>query len=221
MEVSSTDHELSHRLEKCYSGALYDVLRAMGYPNQVLPSEINPLSPDWAIAGKVFTVSGHSKPNLDAHETLLSWTGMLSAAPSGAVVMCQPNDDTVAHMGELSAETFHLKKIRGYIADGGSRDTRFIKKINFPVFCKYTTPRDVVSRWEVEELGGMITIGGVNIHAGDFVLADFDGVVIAPQAVVREAIEKTEQVMTTENKVRTAIMAGADPQKAYLKYGKF
>jgi len=28
-------------------------------------------------------------------------------------------------------------------------------------------------------------------------------------------------VITTENKVRTAILEGMDPQQAYLKYGKF
>jgi hypothetical protein len=28
-------------------------------------------------------------------------------------------------------------------------------------------------------------------------------------------------VVRTENKVRTAILGGMDPQEAYLKYGKF
>ena len=47
-------------------------------------------------------------------------------------------------MGELSAETLQLRGIRGYIVDGGSRDMDFILKIDFPVWSKFYTPRDVV-----------------------------------------------------------------------------
>ena len=46
---------------------------------------------------------------------------------------------------ELSAETLQLRGIRGYIVDGGSRDMDFILKIDFPVWSKFYTPRDVVS----------------------------------------------------------------------------
>ena len=79
----------SDRLEKCYSGAVYDVLRAMGHPNQVLPSTLRPLLPDRSLAGRIYTIGGHAKPNLDGHQTLLSWTEMLSRAPRGSVVMMQ------------------------------------------------------------------------------------------------------------------------------------
>ena len=42
-----------------------------------------------------------------------------------------------------------------------------------------------------------------------------------PQDIVEEVTEKAEIVMQTENKVRTAILDGVDPQEAYLKFGKF
>ncbi len=209
------------RLERCYTGALYDVLRAMGYPNQALPTTIRPLMPETRIAGRVFTVSGHIHPHLDPHESLLHWTALLSKAPRDSVVICQPNDSSVAHMGELSAETMHLRGVRGYIVDGGCRDTGFIRRLGFPVFCRYFTPVDVVGRWKAEAFNQTITIGGVDIRGGDYVLADFDGVVIVPQEVAGGALARTEEVMQTENKVRTAILAGTDPQEAYLKYNKF
>ena len=59
------------RLEKCYSGAVYDVLRAMGLPDQILPRSIRPLDPTRALAGRIFTVSGHSDATIDGHTTLL------------------------------------------------------------------------------------------------------------------------------------------------------
>ncbi|MBC7645556.1 MAG: RraA family protein, partial [Pseudopedobacter sp.] len=96
---------LAQRLEKCYTGAVYDVLRALGYPHQVLPNSIRPLDPTRSAAGPVYTVSGHRDDSLEAHESLLRWTELLSKAPAGSVVVCQPNDSELAHMGELSAET--------------------------------------------------------------------------------------------------------------------
>lgn len=213
--------DLSNRLEKCYSGAVYDVLRGMGYPNQTLPNNIRALDVDKKLAGPIYTVSGKYDASYDPHETLLNWTGLLSKAPFGSVVICQPNDDTLAHMGELSAETLQLRGVRGYIVDGGCRDSAFIKNIGFKVFCKYYTPADVVGRWRAYGYGEPIEIGGVQIQTGDYVMADRDGAVIIPIDIVEEVAVKTEEVLKTESLVRKAIIKGLDPQEAYLKYGKF
>lgn len=217
-----TQTSLTERLQKAYSGAVYDVLRALGYANQALPHNILPLDPHMKVCGPVYTVEGHPDPGINAHESLLQWTAMLSKAPGGTVVMCQPNDSVMAHMGELSAETFHLKGVLGYIVDGGCRDCEYIEKIGFKVWYRYTTPVDVVGRWKAERFGEPITIGGVTIHTGDLVFADRDGIVVIPKAVADETVSRVEEVLQTENKVRTAIVKhGIDPQEAYLKYGKF
>ena len=217
----STQISLSDRLEKCYSGAVYDVMRAMGYPNQALPNTIRPIDIHTKLAGSVYTLSGRYDETMDPHETLLQWTGLLSKAPKGSVVICQPNDDTLAHMGELSSETLQLRGIRGYIVDGGSRDSEFISKIGFKVFCKYFTPVDVVGRWVADKFAEPIKIGKVDIHTGDYVMADRDGIVIIPKAIAEEVVKKTEDVLQTESLVRKSILEGVDPQEAYLKYGKF
>ena len=213
---------LTERLQGAYSGAVYDVLRARGLANQALPHEILPLERADKVVGPVFTVEGHASPGLEAHDTLLQWTAMLSRAPAGSVVVCQPNDATLAHMGELSAETFHLRGVRGYVVDGGSRDTDFITRLGFPVFCRYTTPIDVVGRWRAERFNEPIVIGGVRICGGDFIFADRDGVVVIPRDIAEAVTEEVETVLGTENKVRTAIVRdGVDPQEAYVRYGKF
>ena len=217
----SNQHDLTSRLEALYTGAIHDVLRAMGYPNCVLPSEITALDPARKVAGEAYTVSGHIDQTRDAHDTLVQWTGLLSKAPSGKVLVCQPNTHMVALMGELSAETLHHKKVRGYVVDGGCRDVEFILKIGFPVFCSFHTPADIVGRWVPDRFGEPVTIGAVTISSGDYILGDRDGVVVLPAAVAADAITRTEEVVKTENKVRTAILDGMDPQQAYLKYGKF
>lgn len=212
---------IADRLAKCYSGAVYDVMRSLSLPNGVLPNTLRPLDPVRKVAGVAYTVAGKRRDGLDAHETLLAWTALLSRAPRDSVVVCQPHDTHLAHMGELSAEALHHRGIRGYVVDGGCRDSNFIFQLGFPVWCRYFTPVDIVGRWVADSFGEPIEIGGVVIRSGDLILADRDGVIAIPSARALEVVEKVEEVMRTENKVRAAILQGHDPQEAYLQFGKF
>jgi 4-hydroxy-4-methyl-2-oxoglutarate aldolase len=213
--------DLVERLAQTYTGVVHDVMRAMGLRAFTLPPEIRPLAPDHVLAGVVATVSGKVDEAADAHQTLLGWTGLLSRARPGTVLICQPNDSTVAHMGELSAETLKLKGVRGYVADGGCRDVDFILRLGFPVWCRYFTPRDIVGYWLPEAFDQPIRIGEVTIRAGDLVLGDRDGMVILPEDPAEEIVTAAEAAIGTENLIRKAILEGVDPQKAYLEYGKF
>ena len=208
-------------LARTYTGVVHDVMRTMGLREFTLPPTIRPLFPDQVLTGVVATVSGHVDSSADAPQTLLGWTGLLSRARAGTVLICQPNDSTVAHMGELSAETLKLKGVRGYVADGGCRDVNFILKLGFPVWCRYFTPRDIVGYWLPGQFDEPIRIGDVIIRSGDLVLGDRDGLVIQPQDRAEEIVAAAEAAIGTENLVRKAILEGVDPQEAYLRYGKF
>jgi regulator of RNase E activity RraA len=212
---------LADRLRGCYSGAVYDVLRAKGFVRQTLPQYIRPLNPQHKLAGPVFTIQGKRDDTLDAHQSLLKWCELLSKAPANTILVCQPNDHTLAHMGELSSETLVYKKVLGYIVDGGCRDSAFIENLGFPVFCKYFTPVDVVAKWAATAFGEPVQIGEVTINTGDYALGDRDGIVIIPGAIIEEVVQQTEEVLRTENLVRKAILQGVDPVAAYLQYGKF
>lgn len=124
-------------------------------------------------------------------------------------------------MGELSAEALKLRGVRGYVVDGGTRDSERILQSGFPVFCKYRTPADIVGRWAPMAYQEPVVIGTVTIRAGDFVLGDIDGVIVIPAALVAEVAERVEHVANTESQLRKAILSGMDPQKAYLEFGLF
>lgn len=219
--MSDRSDALAARLLNCYAAAVHDVLRGLGYGRCVLPPNIRALDPTKKLAGEIYTVGGHIDLTRDPHDTLVQWTGLLSKAPPGKVLVCQPNTYDIALMGELSAETLNFRGVRGYVVDGGCRDTDFILELGFPVFCSFNTPKDIVGRWVPDRFGEPITIGEVTIISGDYLLADRDGVVIIPGRTIDDVVTKTEQVLQTENTVRTAILTGMDPQEAYLKYGKF
>jgi 4-hydroxy-4-methyl-2-oxoglutarate aldolase len=213
--------QLTERLARCYTGAVHDVLRMMGHDNIVLPPEIKAIAPGTRLAGPTWTVSGHIDRTRTRDETLLAWCTLLSRAPAGHVVVCQPNNREIALMGELSAQTLQARGVLGYVVDGGSRDTELVLAQGFAVFCSFLTPADVVERWIPDAFGEPITIGNVVITTGDYVLGDRDGVVVIPHAIVQEVLTRTETVVATESDMRRALIGGMDPVQAYHTFGKF
>jgi regulator of RNase E activity RraA len=212
---------LTERLGRCYTGAVHDVLRMMGHENIVLPPAIKAIAPGTKLAGPVWTVSGHVDRTKTRDETLLGWCTLLAKAPSGHVVVCQPNTHDIALMGELSAQTLQARGVLGYVVDGGSRDTDLVLAQGFPVFCALLTPADVVERWIPDRYGEPVTIGAVTVATGDWLLGDRDGVVIVPAALIEDVVAKTEEVVATESEMRRALVGGMDPVEAYHRYGKF
>ena len=209
------------QLRTCYTSVLHDVMRAMGLRDFTLPPRLRPLDPEGVLTGPAFTIEGRIVEGADAHQTLLEWTGLLSKCPAGHVWVAQPNNQIVAQMGELSAETLHRKGVLGVVTDGALRDTNFILRLGLPCWGTHYTPRDVVGLWLPTAVGESIRIEDVTIHSGDWVHGDRDGMVAIPAAHLDEVIEKGVTAMATESKVRRAILDGMDPQDAYLKYGKF
>lgn len=212
---------LTLRLLACYSGALHDVLRGIGIDRIVLPPAIKAIGPGTRVAGPVWTVDGHLDRTRSRDECLLGWCTLLSKAPRGHVVVCQPNNHEIALMGELSAQTLQARGVLGYVVDGGSRDTELVLAQGFPVFCAFLTPSDIVERWVPARFGEPVTIGEVTIATGDYLLGDRDGVVVIPRAHAAEAVARAEEVVATESEMRRALIGGMDPVDAYHRYGKF
>ncbi|MEM1163431.1 MAG: RraA family protein [Pseudomonadota bacterium] len=212
---------ISDRLAKCYTGVVHDVMRKMGHRDFTLPPRMRPLMPEKVMAGPAFTIMGKVDPKADAHETLLAWTGLLSKCPPGHIWVNQPNDNVIAHMGELSAETLADKGVRGAAVDGMIRDANFLIDQGFQTWCTGFTPRDIVGWWLPAAWDCEIRIGEVDIQPGDYMVGDRDGLIRVPAGIVEEVIEASETDINTESAIRTAIRGGMDPQEAYLKHGKF
>lgn len=212
---------LADRLEACHSSVVHDVMKDMGLPIRVLPRTILGLDPGMKAAGPVFTVRGRPDPTLDKHTSLFEWAGLLSKSPSGHVIVCQPQDDTRALFGGLSAEALKIKGVRGYVVDGGCRDIHAIVEQRFPVFARYSTPIDIVCAWRAEAFNEPVVIGGHMVSADDMILADRDGIILLAANTAEEVIAAAESKMATEGAMVKAIRAGVDPQEAYMKYRVF
>lgn len=204
-----------------YTGAISDILDEMGLREQVLPHDIHCMRPGQTVAGRALTVLGEPAAGLTRDDYFVPFLKMLGSIEAGDVVVIQPNDCTVAHFGELSAQAALSRGGAGVVVDGGVRDVEYLLKLGFPVFARYTTPRDMVGRWRLVDVNVPVTIGRTQVRAGDYVVGDGDGVAIIPRQAAEEAIDKAEGVVRAENHIRTAVMEGMHPLTAYRKYGRF
>lgn len=213
--------DVCRRFSVIYTGAVSDVLDEMGHRNQVLPSSIQALTMEQRVAGIAMPVEGAQTDSQDTDEIFIPILKMLGDLQNGDVIVSQPHDNLSAHIGELSCETAKFRGARGAVIDGGARDIDYILKLGFPVFCRYRTPSDVVGRWKLISYGKEIRIGQVPVRRGDFIVGDKDGVLVIPREITLQVLEKSEEVVNTENLVRKAILEGVHPVDAYRKYGRF
>lgn len=211
--------DVAASLGAAYTGALHDALRGLDQQGQMLPAGISPLGAADRLHGPAFVIEGRVDRARTDYEVLDQWTSLLAQVPPGSVVVCQPNDATFAHMGELSARTLQLRGVRGYIVDGGCRDCDAVAQLGFPVWARYRTP--AAGPWLCEAAAGTVTIGSAEVGNGDYVVADGDGVIVVPSAVAVEVAEAVAAVVDDEARVRDDLMAGDDPSTVFRRHGRF
>jgi regulator of RNase E activity RraA len=217
----SDDQDLITRFASIYTGAASDVLDQMNFHHQALPSDLRGLTTNARVVGFALPVVGHATTSADQEKTFVPILQMLGAVGPQQVVVIQANDSECSHLGELSATAIKARGGSGAVVYGGVRDIEYIRQLGLGVFCRYTTPTDVVGRWCLDSYGVPIDIGGVVIRPGDVVLGDADGVLIVPREIATEVLERAESIVNTENYVREAVKNGMHPLDAYRQYGWF
>ena len=169
----------------------------------------------------IFTVRGAADSTIDADTSLMEWTRMLSATPHHAVLVIEPGDCDRSYMGELSANALMQRHCPASIVDGPCRDVNQMRAMGWPVFARGVTPRDVVAAWRPLEFGAPVTIQGQVVTSDDLIIGDSDGLCIIGEAHYTTLVSRLDAALTSENKVRDAILGGLDPHAAYLAYRKF
>src|SRR5258706_555418 len=78
---------------------------------------------------------------------------------------------------------------------------------------------DSMDRGWVTAYNVPVECGEVIVHPGDFVFADFDGVVVVPKAIVKDVLELASDKVRREDNSRAELMQGAYLRDVFKKYG--
>ena len=126
------------------------------------------------IAGPAYTVSCAPGDNLMLHAAIYR-------AEPGSVIVVKAGDVDYAMSGGNVCATAQKRGIAGFIIDGVIRDVAEVRELQFPVFARGVMP--VPGKKEGPgSLQSTIVCGGVQVNAGDIVVADEEGIAVIPAA---------------------------------------
>ena len=129
------------------------------------------------------------------------------------------NNRQCAFWGELLSTACIAKGVRGAVMTTCTRDLWALEKTDFPVFAIGATPADSKGRIDVTAIGEPITIDGVKIKNGDYVIGDADGVVIIPAEALDETLRLAQEKVAGENTVRDDLAKGMPVTETFAKHG--
>lgn len=173
-----------------------------------LSGRIRALHPGMRLAGSALTVEVRPGDNLMIH------AAMAIAKPGDVLVIDGKGDLTSALMGTIMMTACQELGIAGVVVDGAVRDSVEIIEMNYPVFAAGTNPNG-----PTKNVGGRIgypvSVGGVSVSPGDFVVADNDGVVVIEQHMIEALIAHAEKKVADEA-ARIAAIKKGDTTAAWL-----
>ena len=185
--------------------------------NQLTSSMLSDILDDLVVSGTIlnYSLNLNNKKILGKAKTLKlrklheneDYKGIYGALHSYDTII--PNDIIIvenevpqfAYFGELNANLAIRSGASGAIIGGATRDTKEVIDLDFPVFAKGSSCKDVRKRATLESYNKVIEIEGIKIAPNDLIFGDCDGIIVIPQKHEKEIIEKALKVLKKEKNI--------------------
>jgi regulator of RNase E activity RraA len=201
-----------------------DALDQLGLLDQGLHSSFTPYPADAGkLAGWAHTILGEMRPyRVDGGDP--DKMAACQQLTPGSVSVWAGSGTGVCFFGELIAIGMRELGCVGALIDGGIRDIGAIGRTGFTVYARYRTPVQSIGRWKVIDSAVPVELPGattdaVAVEPGDFILADDDGAIVIPEAVVVPVLEHAEALGAQEHQIRREIAAGLSLNEALARFG--
>ena len=156
------------------TAAVSDALDKLGLPGSL--HGLGALRPGQRATGPAFTV--RYAPVGEEGGTVGDF---LDDVPAGAVVVIDNGGRTDCTVwGGIMTTVAADRRIAGTVIHGACRDTATSATTGYPLWSAGVFMRTGKDRVRVVEVGGPVTVDGVQVAPGDVVVADDDGVVAVP-----------------------------------------
>ncbi|CAL1706487.1 unnamed protein product [Somion occarium] len=211
-----------------------DALIKLGLPHGGHIPDIQMYSPsqtsDTRLCGPAYTVqmvlaSEKSAPKLPNH--------FVDTVPDGSVVVIDaPPEVKNAVWGGLMTAGAQARGALGVIISGRCRDLAEHRSANFPVFAKghstlgqspFTRPSAINVPLSIKAWSPLTGSDGgsfppVDVHPGDWMVADEDGVVCVPQDLISKVLELAAKGREVDEKCMQDIRLGMGVQASFKKH---
>lgn len=191
-----TGDEIRRIFEKVSTANISDVMH-----RERELEDIHPVVPGAKMVGKAITVRTYPG----------DWAKPVEAideAEEGDVIVIDAQGAGPAIWGEQATRSCLQRKLAGVVINGGIRDVKEIRKLGFPAFSKLIMPAAGEPRgWG--QIGINIRIGNTEIHPGDWIVGDDNGVMVIPKGIAVEIANRAMNWLEKEDREIEEIERGS------------
>lgn len=196
-KIERADPAIIKALGECGVATVHEAQGRRG----LLADYMRPIQQDVTIAGSAITISGAAGDNWMMHVAI-------EQCQEGDIMVFAPTSPSnFGFFGDLLATSALSRGVAGLIIEGGVRDTRDLRQMNFPVWAKHVFSQGTIK----ETLGSVnITMACANeiIHPGDIIIADDDGVVVVRREEAEEVLAEAQARVAREEEKRVRMENG-------------
>ena len=208
--------EADSRLTTCN---ISDSLDKFGYRDQVAYQRLVSLRPNDRVMGRARTVRFEEDLNPNPDNPYDDMIAFIDTVATGEiVVIATGRSNRTAFWGELFSAAAKARGALGMITDGNIRDTDKILAVDFPVYSISHRPLDYRGRMKVTEVQTTVVIEGVEIHPGELLMADNDGVVVIPREIEDQVLNAARTRVMTESTVLSELQAGSTLREVWDRH---
>jgi 4-hydroxy-4-methyl-2-oxoglutarate aldolase len=139
--------------------------------------------------------------------------------PGTVVVIDNAGRTDTTVWGDLLTATAARRDLAGTVIDGTCRDTDRAVDLRYPVYSAHRWMRTGKDRVRVDGYNVPVSIGGVRVEQGDYLLGDADGVVTIPRARAEEILDVARGISAAEEGIRELVDTGCSLAEARERYG--
>jgi regulator of RNase E activity RraA len=197
--------------------------------------DIKPLNPDHTLLGPVITIEhvprrfgvvkrpgppdakGYNGLEIGPSQHIARWEAEESMEEGDILLFAsdgRQNQRLCGLFGDCVIYGFQQHGAGGIIVDGGIRDGAAVRKINFPVFCSYTSPWDAAPQIS-QRINVPVVSNGVLVCPGDVIVGDYDGVIVIPKEKVAEVADEARETEEVEDLARYMMRKGVPIRHSY------
>jgi regulator of RNase E activity RraA len=208
--------DIARRLARLDSCAVSDALDSLSLPGAALG--LRALSVPRLVAGRVITVDlTPATAETGTARRHLSTAAVDAASPGDVIVVALHGRADVPGWGGVLSAGATAKGIAGVIVDGAVRDVDQATGYGLPVYAATAVPRTARGRVAERDWNVPVTIAGVPVRPGDYVIADGSGVVFVPREHAEAVLAKAEAITRAEELMATRALAG-DPMTDVMSH---